>query len=146
MHYEYISHSVAETQKLAEQLAKEVHAGKIITLSGELGAGKTTFVQGFAKGLGIPNRVVSPTFMIVRNYTITNSQLQIENFYHIDLYRIHSEKELEGLGFSEILADKQGVVIVEWPERMGSLLPEKRWDMKIESLEENERKIRIYKL
>src|SRR5258708_2199717 len=103
---EIVTKNVEETQDFAEAFAKEIQPGDIITLSGDLGAGKTTFTQGFAKGLGVTHRIISPTFIIIRTYTIPNPQSRIPNFYHIDLYRIHSDKDLQGLGFEEILEDK----------------------------------------
>ena len=143
---EVITNSLQETQAFAEKFAEELKPGDIIALSGELGAGKTTVVQGFAKGLGITNRIISPTFIIARSYEIKNPNKKLEKFYHIDLYRINSEKDLEGLGMKEILSEKDAVVVIEWPERLGSFMPEKRWEIKIESLGENERKININKL
>ena len=143
---ELITHSVEETQQFAEKFAKEIQPGDIITLSGDLGAGKTTFTQGFAKGLGITQRIISPTFIIARKYRITDSKLSIAYFYHIDLYRLHKEEEIESVGLSEIFGEKDAIAVIEWPERLGSLLPKKRWEIKIESLREDERKITLDKI
>lgn len=142
---EIITKSVEETQKFAEACATLVQAGDIITLSGNLGAGKTTFTQGFARGLGMSNRIISPSFVLIRSYVSTRA-LPIKQLYHIDLYRIHAEKDMEGLGLSEIFEEKDAVVVIEWAERMGSLLPEKRWEINIESLGKHERKIRVNKI
>lgn len=116
-----ISRSAQETKKIADRLAKKIlkkrphrnHA-RVIALTGELGAGKTTFVQGFAKALGIKSRMVSPTFLIFRKY---------KNFYHVDVYRIHLAKELTTLGFKKILANPQNILVIEWAEKIKKILP-----------------------
>lgn len=136
---EIITKSAAETQTFAKEFATKVKPGDVITLSGELGAGKTTFVQGFAEGLGITNRIISPTFIIVRSYELHNHDANI--FYHIDLYRTHTEHDMDGLGLSDMLGDSHAITVIEWPERMGSLLPKKRWDIKLETINEDTRKI-----
>lgn len=146
---EFTTNSWEDTQKFAEEFAKKSVIGQgdslpiIVTLSGELGAGKTTFVQGFAKGLGIANRIISPTFIIMRTYQIKNRNEKLKMFYHIDLYRIHNEGDLESIGLKEILHERDAVVVIEWPEKLGTLMPEKRWEIKIQSLGENERNITI---
>lgn len=101
-----------------------------------MGAGKTTFVQGLAKGLGIKRRITSPTFIIVRSYGE-------ENFYHIDLYRIESDKDIEGLGIEEIFKDSKNIIAVEWPEKVEKLIPVNRTEIHFEYLDENRRKITI---
>lgn len=133
----FITQSVEETQKIAELFGKTLIGG-VIALHGKLGAGKTTFVQGLAKGLGIKRRIISPTFIILRTYKIG-----IKNFYHIDLYRTKSKNDLEGLGIDDVLKDPQNIVIIEWAERLGSLLPKKRIDINFEYIDENKRKITI---
>ena len=140
-----------ETQKEGKEFAKKLFAlennskATVVVLYGELGSGKTTFVQGFAKELGIKKRIISPTFIIVRKYRvrIKDKGLMIKNFYHVDLYRANSEKDLEGLGLKEILEDPQNIVAIEWGEKLGSLLPKKRWDVRFEYLDKDKRKITI---
>jgi tRNA threonylcarbamoyladenosine biosynthesis protein TsaE len=100
-----------ETQSIAEEISKSFKGGAI-ALSGELGAGKTTFVQGFAKGLGIKEKIISPTFLIIRQYPFSGKY-----FYHIDLYRIE-EADLDILGLKEILEDEENIILIEWPERL----------------------------
>ncbi|MBI2074353.1 MAG: tRNA (adenosine(37)-N6)-threonylcarbamoyltransferase complex ATPase subunit type 1 TsaE [Candidatus Levybacteria bacterium] len=155
----FITHNFEETQKVAEEFAKKLKGGEVIALHGELGAGKTTFVQGLAKGLGIERRIISPTFIIVRTYKINikNQKLNIKNtrfaarrankkskmFYHIDLYRIESEKDLEGLGVREILNDQNSIVAIEWAEKLGKLLPKKRVDIYFDYISESKRRIII---
>src|SRR5579872_7190874 len=120
--------SSKQTQKAGEAFAKELKAGDIILLYGDLGAGKTTFVQGLAKGLRITKRLISPTFTIIRRYAIPK-RAKIKTFYHIDLYRTQTEDDLKGLGLQEIMSEKDAVVAIEWPEKLGSLLPKKRWEI-----------------
>ena len=134
----------------------------VIALYGDLGSGKTTFVQGIVRGLGIERRIISPTFIIVRQYQLkcpiysssehqrvekfskfSSRQARTINFYHIDLYRVQSERDIGGLGIKEIINDPQNIVAIEWAEKMGKLLPEKRVNIDFESLSENKRKIII---
>lgn len=123
-----ITQSPQETQTLGQSLADSLlTAGEalphIVCLYGPLGSGKTTFTQGFAKGIGISGRLLSPTFIIVRRYQM----IQQENFfYHLDLYRLQSRQDLESVGISEILMDPHAYVFVEWAERLGTLKPARR--------------------
>lgn len=114
---EFISHSAKETKKLGELLGKELKQGLIIALEGDLGSGKTTFVQGLAKGLGIRKQIISPTFVIMRQYRLTKRD-GLKNFCHIDFYRIHSGRDLANLGFEKIINDLENIVAIEWPERV----------------------------
>lgn len=108
-----------ETKKIARDLAKDFLIGGIIALSGELGAGKTTFAQGFAEGLGIKDKIISPTFLIIRQYKIPN---QKNFFYHIDLYRLENVN-LKESGLEEIFSDQNNVVLVEWADKIARDLP-----------------------
>ena len=93
----------------------------ILALSGNLGSGKTTFVQGFLRAAGIRRKITSPTFVLIKNYKI-----QTENYkrvYHIDCYRIKKSKELLDLGLKEILNNPENIVLIEWPERIKKILP-----------------------
>lgn len=141
----FFTNNVEETQAIALSLAKQLKGGEILALHGELGAGKTTFVQALAKGLRINKRIISPTFVIVRQYRIRNHESRIMNFYHIDLYRIEKAKEIEGLGLGEIMNDPQNIVAIEWAEKLGNLLPKKRINIYFEYLSDNKRKIRVVK-
>ncbi|HKC14973.1 MAG TPA: tRNA (adenosine(37)-N6)-threonylcarbamoyltransferase complex ATPase subunit type 1 TsaE [Patescibacteria group bacterium] len=137
-----ITNSAEETQKLAEDLVQHLDKN-FIALFGNLGSGKTTFTQGMARGLGIEERVISPTFIIVREHKIKiqNSELRIENFYHIDLYRIQSNLGIEGLGLEEIIDDSKNIVVVEWAEKIKYILPKKRLEIYFEYLKKDKRKI-----
>ena len=114
------SSSPEETQKLAGELALKIKPGTLITLSGDLGSGKTTFVQGFAHALGIKQRLLSPTFVFVHLYHYAR-QAEQHTLYHVDLYRIQSEHEVISLDLVAMLRDPRGIVVVEWPERAMSL-------------------------
>ncbi len=138
-----IAKSKEETQRLGEEVGKKIKKGGVIALYGDLGNGKTTFVQGLAKGLGIKKRIISPTFIIARSYKIKNQKLKF--LYHIDLYRIKDVNDIEGLGLDEIIRNKHNIIVIEWAEKMKELLPDKRWDIKFEFLNEDKRKITINK-
>ena len=139
-----ITKSNTETQKLGESFAEKIKNGGIVALYGDLGAGKTTFVQGFAKGLGINQRIISPTFIIVRQYKVSSEKLAVSCLYHIDLYRVQSQKEIEGLGIKEILNDPHNIVVIEWAEKLKNVLPKKLIEVRFEYVDENTRKIKIY--
>jgi len=137
-----VTNSFEETQRLGEGFAKK---NRIIALYGDLGSGKTTFAQGLARGFGIKRRIVSPTFVIIRSYNIKNTNKKLKMFYHIDLYRIENEKHIEGLGLEEIISNPENVVVIEWAEKMGKLLPKERWDIRFEHLKNDKRKISVIK-
>lgn len=141
-----ITKSAKETEKLGQELAaslvsqKEGSAYRTVCLYGDLGSGKTTLIGGMAKRFGLSTRFLSPTFIIVRRYQLLFPLLY---FYHIDLYRICKEKEMQELGFPEIFADLKSVSAIEWAERLGGLFPARRIDVRMTMLDENKRKIEI---
>ena len=108
----------AETFELGKRLGEEAKKGDIITLSGDLGVGKTVFAQGVATGLGIKDNVCSPTFTILQVYD--DGRLPL---YHFDAYRIEEPEEMEAIGYEEFFFG-DGVCIIEWPEMIEELLPE----------------------
>jgi tRNA threonylcarbamoyladenosine biosynthesis protein TsaE len=132
------SGSVEETQALGERLGRVLGAGDVVLLEGTLGAGKTAFVQGLARGLDVPadRRVASPTF------TLVNEHFGRVPLHHVDLYRIEDPRELDEIGILEYL-EGQGVTVVEWAERLGRLTPARRIDVKIEITGEQTRTIEI---
>lgn len=122
-----ITEGVATTRKAASLLAKKIAAtpsdhARVIALSGELGAGKTAFVQGFARALGITVPVQSPTFVLMKIYPLRKKHLK--HLVHIDAYRIEMPQELEHLGFRAILCDRDAIILIEWAERIKNLLPD----------------------
>lgn len=133
--------------QIGELLAKELRRGDVLALYGNLGSGKTTFVQGLANGLGITRRIISPTFVIVRSYKLrTNNDEQITKYlYHVDLYRMENEKDIEGIGLHEILQDKFGIIVIEWAEKIVHHLPKRRWDIMFEYRSETKRVINTIK-
>lgn len=136
-----ISKSAEETKKIAEKFVQNLIKPKIITLTGELGAGKTSFVQGFAQGLGIEKRILSPTFVFVRSYPLENKPFKI--FHHVDLYRAGNLIDAKTTGIEEILEDKEALVAIEWPEVIDSILPRNTVKIEFKKIGENEREITI---
>ena len=131
-----VSGSAGRTKEIGRRLGELIWQGGYICLYGELGAGKTTFVQGLAEGLGVKDAyVTSPSFALVNEY---RGRLAL---YHIDLYRLSGPPELEDTGFSEYPGD--GVAAVEWPERAAGLLPEDRLDITMEAGGGEDRKITL---
>ena len=134
----FITNSFEETQKIGKEFAKTLKNGEFVALYGDLGGGKTTFVQGLALGLGIKKRIISPTFIIIRTH-----DLKLKTFYHIDLYRTETVADIKSLGMKEIIENPDNIVIVEWAEKMKELLPSKRIDIYFKYLDENMREIKI---
>lgn len=130
-----ITSSSEETKQFAANLAKKFNRG-ILALSGELGSGKTTFVQGFAKGLGIKEKIISPTFIIIRQYPLPAGRQEL---YHIDLYRVEN---FQGLGLKEILENPNNIVLIEWAEKIKDL-PKNTKKITIEKLDSDKRLITI---
>ncbi|HLQ94924.1 MAG TPA: tRNA (adenosine(37)-N6)-threonylcarbamoyltransferase complex ATPase subunit type 1 TsaE [Pseudogracilibacillus sp.] len=132
--YQYSTKNAEATMQFAEDLAGCVKAGTVITLEGDLGAGKTTFTKGFAKGLGIKRAVSSPTFTIIKEY---QGRLPL---YHMDAYRLeHSE---EDMGFEEYF-ESAGISIIEWASFISDFLPEERLDINIQKITDTERVLQI---
>ncbi|NIR96473.1 MAG: tRNA (adenosine(37)-N6)-threonylcarbamoyltransferase complex ATPase subunit type 1 TsaE [Gammaproteobacteria bacterium] len=113
----WVSHSVADTHKLAGSIASYIRPGDVLALCGTLASGKTTFVQGLCKSLGVSAPVNSPTFTLINEYS---GKFPI---YHFDCYRLESEEELFSLGYEEYFYG-EGVVLIEWADRIRSLLPD----------------------
>ncbi|TSC52386.1 MAG: UPF0079 ATP-binding protein [Parcubacteria group bacterium LiPW_39] len=145
---EFIATSAKETQKIAAKLIRDLVREKaervlVLGLVGELGAGKTTFVQGLAKALKIKERVLSPTFVIFKRFKIY--ELRFKNLYHIDCYRIEKQEEVRELGFEEILKNPENLVVIEWAEKIKDALPKDAIWIKFEHAGEDRRKIKIQK-
>lgn len=115
---EFLSEGLQQTEEFATQYAETIRAGQVIALYGDLGAGKTTLTQALCRALGFGGEVVSPTFTLCNEYE--GGRLPI---YHFDTYRLASPDEAVDSGLDEILRVNPGVCIVEWPEKLGSLLP-----------------------
>jgi tRNA threonylcarbamoyladenosine biosynthesis protein TsaE len=128
-----ILNSVEAAQAFAESWATGLAGGEIFALHGVLGAGKTQLAKGLARGLGFHGDVTSPTFTIVHEYR--GGRLPM---YHIDLYRIQSEKEAVDIGLEEYLPARGAVTLIEWPDRIASILPPEtqHWELEVVSLTE----------
>lgn len=137
------THSAEETRDFGKKLTGEILPGTLLCLSGDLGAGKTTLVQGLLDGLGAKRPYVSPTFVIMKQYDLLSPSITgITRVYHADAYRVGA-KDFTEIGFAEWCVDKQGLVILEWPERITDILPEKKVAIVLTSISETERKIKI---
>ena len=127
----FLSHSPEETLAWAEQYAKSLAAGDVVLLEGEMGAGKTALAQGIARGLGVTEDVLSPTYAYVNSYA---------PLFHFDCYRIESERQAEELGFADYF-DSGKICLVEWGENIKGLLPEHCKRIKVRKIDENTREI-----
>ena len=137
----FITHSSKETFDKAYKFAEKYqNKGGIIALIGDLGSGKTTFVQGIASGLGITERVLSPTFIFIRQHKIPNSERIL---HHIDLYRVEDYQNINQLGLDEIIANPDNIALIEWAEKIGKILPQTATIIKIDRISENSRRITI---
>ena len=129
-----ISKNAEETIELGRKIGEKLKKNDIIALVGPLGAGKTTLVQGIAQGLEVVDYVTSPTFIIINEY---QGRLP---FFHVDLYRLNDVSEVEDLGIEDYF-ERDGVCVIEWAEKLGELKPKSCYEIKIEVLSEQERKI-----
>lgn len=135
----YITGSEQETKKIAEGFAKTTKAN-IFALTGELGAGKTIFAQGFAKGLDIEEKIISPTFVLIRQHQIPNSR---KTFYHIDLYRLDQVNNISQLGLDEIWSNPNNIILIEWAEKIKDFLPQNTVKIVIEKTKDYKRQITV---
>ncbi len=134
----FTTQSAEETIALGRKIARELAPPKLVLLRGELGAGKTTLVKGIAAGFGAANEedVTSPTFTLIHEYRGADVTV-----YHIDLYRIETERELATLGIDELLRDERAVVLMEWGEKFPRFVRECDVEIAMERVSENERRI-----
>lgn len=144
MDKKYITKNYKQTQKLGEKFAKEIlkfppqKSAIVLALCGNLGGGKTTFLQGFAKGLGIKEKILSPTFVIQKRFKFKNG-----NFYHIDCYRLKDSKEILELDFKKLILNPENIIAIEWPEKIKKLLPKNTIFIDFKFVDENKRSILI---
>lgn len=137
----FVSESSEDTQEIARRLALKLEKGTTFCLYGPLAAGKTTFTQGIASIFGI-SRLVSPTFLIMREYPVENHHT-IKRFYHLDLYRLNSVEEIKVFDVEEIWSDPSNLLVIEWPEKFVDILPKPRTDLHFKATAENQREIKI---
>jgi tRNA threonylcarbamoyladenosine biosynthesis protein TsaE len=135
---EIITKSPEDTKKLGRKIGSSLKGGEIFALSGNLGAGKTTFMQGFAEGAGYLGRLTSPTFVLMRSYSIKEGKL-----YHLDLYRFEKnlKDEIDNMGVTDLWGRPENVMVIEWAEKINDLLPENTKRINFEIVGDTERKI-----
>lgn len=134
---QYFTNSAEETERLGQRLGETLRGGEVVAYLGELGAGKTAFTRGLARGLGIPMRVTSPTYTIVNEYT--GGRLPL---FHFDMYRLGSEEELFDIGWEDYLA-RGAVCVVEWSEKVQDAFFGDEIVVRIDKLSDTERRITI---
>jgi tRNA threonylcarbamoyladenosine biosynthesis protein TsaE len=123
---EFVSRSPDQTQRLGARLGALLEGGDVICLEGALGSGKTCLAQGVGRGWGVGQPLISPSFVLVREYMRPGNgdrNAQGMRLYHVDLYRISSASEALGLGVDEFLGEEHSVFVIEWAERVRSLIP-----------------------
>ncbi|MEA2092508.1 MAG: tRNA (adenosine(37)-N6)-threonylcarbamoyltransferase complex ATPase subunit type 1 TsaE [Patescibacteria group bacterium] len=137
---EITTNSPEETKKIGFLMGKKALEKEkfFLSLSGDLGGGKTTFTQGFAKGVGVEEDITSPTFLVFKKYKTKNNR----HFYHLDAYRIE-DKDLSILGFQEIIENEKNIVVVEWGENIKKSLPEETVKIHFEFKDKKARKLII---
>jgi tRNA threonylcarbamoyladenosine biosynthesis protein TsaE len=136
---DFISNSLEQTVRLGVRLGELLAAGDVTCLSGELGAGKTALAQGIGRGWGAGRRVTSPTFTLINEYPRLHDGLIL---YHVDCYRLETAGDVATVGLEEVL-DDGGAVMIEWPERIESLLPEAHLWVAMRYVSETRRGLRI---
>ena len=145
---EIITKSPFQTQNIGRILVEEIlktqyrkKNGFLLALEGDLGGGKTTFLKGFAKGLGVRQKITSPTFLIMKRFPVSGSKFR--NFYHLDCYRIKGFGEVLALGFKDIISGSENIIAVEWAEKIRNILPKNIFSIKFEFINKNTRKINL---
>lgn len=133
---DFWSHSPEQTVRFGARLGELLRPGDVVALSGELGAGKTTFVSGLSRGWGSSDQVTSPTFVLVNEYRRPNGQ----RLWHLDGYRLNSGQEALDLGLDDLLAG-DGLVVVEWPERLAEVLPAERLTVQLAWVDHSRRSL-----
>ncbi len=139
LHKEFISNSEADTEKFAAELAASLPQGSVLALSGDLGAGKTVFSRGFARGLGILEPVSSPTYTIIQEYPCPEGGW----FFHMDLYRINDARSALDFGIDEYLGAPDAWCIIEWAERITGILPPDTLHLRISILSDDSRRLTL---
>jgi len=138
---EFVSRSPDQTQRLGARLGAQLQGGDVICLEGSLGAGKTCLTQGIGRGWGVGQTLTSPTFVLVREYTRpADDTLKL---YHVDLYRISGAKEAFSLGMDDFLGDGHAICVIEWAERVRSLVSSEHLWVKLEFIDETRRSLRF---
>ncbi len=135
----FITKSADETILLGEKLGQKLKGGDVVCLTGDLGGGKTHFTKGIAKALGIEEQIVSPTFVVMKIYERENAP----DFYHLDLYRMNSAKDLDGMDLEDVIGNPEAIVAIEWPERAEEIVPKNAIWIKFAYIDDQIREIEI---
>jgi tRNA threonylcarbamoyladenosine biosynthesis protein TsaE len=132
-----------DTRHVAGEIAQTLKSGDVLALFGDLGSGKTTFVQGLADTLGIPVKTQSPTFLLVRTHTFPEARNGIETLYHLDLYRLDPPIDVASFGLQDFMGRPSTLTVIEWAEKMEEALPEDAIRIRFEYLGDMERRITV---
>jgi len=135
------THSPGETQRIGADIGERARIGDLILLVGSLGTGKTCLTQGIARGLGLPDYISSPSFVLVREYQL-GARCSVPLLYHIDFYRLDDIREIAELGMGDYLSG-EGICVVEWADRALDLLPQEHLLIRLEHLTGNGRRLRF---
>jgi len=142
----YVSQSIKDTSRIAKKfltaLSRRRDQGTLVLLSGDLGAGKTAFVKQVAKILGMKEKIISPTFVLMRKYRIpARSKFPFSHLFHIDAYRLEGRREFKALGWDEIIRDPSNIIFLEWPEKVFTRVPRGAIKIKFKFINETTREI-----
>jgi len=145
----HTTNSYKETQKLGKELAEKIlkaglqNKAVVLGLYGNLGGGKTTFLQGFAKGLGIKEKILSPTFVVMKKFKLNPSaqRLTHDTYYHIDCYRLEGNEAILSPDFKNIIKDPKNIVAIEWPEKIKKALPKGIIKISFNFIDKNKREV-----
>ncbi len=137
----YISSSPEDTNQIASDLVKKLAPGATICLIGDLASGKTTFTQAVGRQLGL-SRVISPTYMIMKEYKIVGHEF-VQNLFHLDLYRLISKDDIKSFDLEEIWGKKENLVIIEWPEKILDALPDNHYLINFKQTGPTQREIKF---
>lgn len=139
-----IINNLPEMDAFAQSILEKLEESKkatILSLRGDLGAGKTAFVKSLGKALGVKDNITSPTFVILKTYKLKAKTYKL--LHHIDAYRLETEKELEVLGWSEIIKDPKNLIAIEWPENVPGLIPNSAVKIFFEFIDEKTRRVKV---
>jgi tRNA threonylcarbamoyl adenosine modification protein YjeE len=141
---EHLSKSLEDTSDIAKDIAATLFGGEVLLLSGDLGAGKTTFSKALIASFGVVDEVTSPTFSLMNMYDLPEEKNSIKKIVHIDTYRLEHEEELVDIGIEDYLDEEHTLTIIEWPEKMSKLLEKiKTKKIHLEHVDEDTRNIKI---
>jgi len=143
----YQTTTAQETEQIGKKIAQTLTGGAVVLLYGELGAGKTTLVKGIARALGVKEDITSPTFTLMNVYQVKSQKSKVKSLVHIDTYRLEREQELIDIGVEDYLGSKNTVCVIEWPEKLTTILKSKKTiKVLMENIDKEKRKIIITNL